>query len=426
MRDVEHTVAGAASQLRPLRDCTILAVLVLGTVEHPLAQEPKSVRAVTSADPYTEASPAAMAKAGYVSFGPFPIGSGHDTRDVMALLGDEPLLWIETAHFRIGCALSPLPLRGDQQWIDSTKDELKRLKVRLPKLNADTRELDPWLRTHLVAQRCEELYGELQSNLGVRDDSFPDAPGNRSVGNPRLFFGIGPYLGNPGKFAVLIMQRVSSLARYTRTYQGRETPHPRRYFDCPAGCMIFSVAEESTNGLMKDDFALYTHLVYNLAFSLYNSYRYAAHDLPPWLVVGLAHWHGRRICPRFPAYERAVDDADHELRDFWRWDERAPGLLRNRAFEPIETLMERADPNAFGIEQHIQSWAFVDFLMTTRKIATMQFLHDMKAPFHELKQQPSHAELLERAKTCLASSFRLDAAGLEAEWRTRLLRSRKK
>ena len=140
----------------------------------------------------------------------------------------------------------------------------------------------------------------------------------------------------------------------------------------------------------------------------------------------MAHWHARRVCPRFPAYERALGDSDHEERDFWRWDERAPGLLRNRAFEPIETLMARADVHAFDLEQHIESWAFVDFLMTTQKSAAMQFLHDLKTPFHQLRQEPSQAELLERARTCLAASFRLDPAGLEAAWRTHLLRGRKK
>ena len=122
---------------------------------------------------------------------------------------------------------------------------------------------------------------------------------------------------------------------------------------------FFAVAEETSNGLLKNDFALYTHLVYNLAYTLYTSYRWFGHDLPPWLIGGLAHWHGRRICPRFPAYEREIDNTNLEQREFWKWDERAPGLLRNGAFESIEALMRRPTMTEFGMEQHIQSWAFV-------------------------------------------------------------------
>jgi len=401
----------------------MLALVLLSVPGHAPAQEPKSVRAVVTVDPYTEPNPAAMAKAGYVSYAPFQFGRRYDTRDIMALLGDEQLLWIETAHFKVGCALSPLPLRGETDWVESTKNELKRLKTRLPRVKADARDLDPWLRTHLIAQRCEELYAEVQDNLGVRDDTFPAAPGH-DPSDPEKFYGLGPYLGLEQKFCVLIVSKASSLARYTRAYQGHETELPRRYFDLDY--MIFSVAEESAAGLMKNDHALYTHLVYNLAYSLYTSYRWFGHDLPPWLIAGLAHWHGRRICPRFPAYERERDNTNLEQREFWRWDQRAPGLLRNGAFESIEALMRRPTTTEFGLEQHIQSWAFVDFLMATRKAATMKYVHEMKDPFHNLRRQPTQEELLVRAKTSLERVFGLDAAGLEAAWKAHLLRGRPK
>jgi len=424
MRDVTHTRSACCRRSRP-RNGAMIALAVLGVLEQASPQEPKSARAVVSVDPYTEADPAAMAKAGYVSFAPFTFGNRVDTRDVMTLLGDEQLLWVETAHFKIGCALSPLQLRGEPDWVESTKNELKRLKNKLPKVRADAKELDPWLRTHLIAQRCEELYAEVQDNLGVRDDTFSAATGH-DPGDPEKFSGLGPYLGLQQKYAVLIPSRAASLARYTRAYQGFETDRPRRYFDLRYGQMVFAVAEETSNGLLKNDFALHTHLAYNLAYTLYTSYRWFGHDLPPWLIGGLAHWHGRRICPRFPAYEREIDDPKLEQREFWKWDERAPGLLRNGAFESIETLMRRPTMTEFGMEQHIQSWAFVDFLMATRKAATMKFLHDMKDPFHTLRRLPSQEELLDRAKTCLQSAFGLDAAGLEAAWKAHLLRARSK
>jgi len=406
----------------------LLATLaLLGSFASANAQDAVAKARARPVDPYTQADPAAMAKAGYVSLGPFPFGTGHGTADIETLLGTEPLLWIETNHFRIGCALSPLELRGaEEEWVGKTRGELKRLKVRLPKVKADTRDLDPWLRTHLIAQRCEDLFTEIRTNLAVPDAQFPASPGHDRDADPRRFYGLGPHFGMPEKFAVLIVQRGASLARYTKAYQGLETQDPRRHFDPGFGCMIFAVAEETTDGLLKNDFALHTHLVYNLAFTLYNSYRFYGHDLPPWLVGGLAHWHGRRICPRFPAYERRVEGDERETRDFWRWDERAPGLLRNRAFESIEKLMARTEVTAFGMEQHIQAWAFVDFLMNTRKAATMQYLHEMKDPFHDRRRPPSTAEFLERSEECRQRAFGMTAAELETAWRAHLLRARPK
>ena len=76
---------------------------------------------------------AALDRAGYVSFGPFAFGHEHNSRMVTELLGTEPLLWIETAHFRIGCALAELPLKGSESW---SRDWIKRTKA----------ELADWLR----------------------------------------------------------------------------------------------------------------------------------------------------------------------------------------------------------------------------------------------------------------------------------------
>ena len=76
-----------------------------------------------------------LQKVGYVSFGPFPFGSNHTTLQVGDLLGTEPLRWIETAHFRIGCALSGVPLRVEEDWreawVQRLKPELKRLATKL-------------------------------------------------------------------------------------------------------------------------------------------------------------------------------------------------------------------------------------------------------------------------------------------------------
>ena len=88
--------------------------------------------------------------------------------------------------------------------------------------------------------------------------------------------------------------------------------------------------------------------------------------------------------------------------------------------------MARTEITEFGMEQHIQSWAFVDFLMTTRKAAAMQYLHEMKDPFHGFRRPPGAVEFRERSTACLTRSFGLDAAGLEQAWRTHLLRARPK
>ena len=411
----------AVSSLR--RSLLGLLCAAVGGLSTACAVAQQGVRRTAGLDPFTKGQPAALQKAGYTSLGPFPFGHGHGSADIEALLGDEAIAWIETAHFRIGCAVAPLALRGAREWTDRTRKELAELKRRLPAVDAATRDLDPGLRAHLVALRCEALYAEVKANLGVADAAFPAEPGGDPK-DPVKFMGRGPHLGMAQKFGVLIVRKGSSLSRYTRRYMGgRESGEPMRHYD-EGAAMTFAVAEESTDGLLRDDLAMHTQLAYNLAFQLYSGYRHYGHDLPPWLSLGLAHWHARRISPRFSAYERQVG-AEREVRDFWKWDERVVGLLRNDALEPLATLLARDEPTAFGMEQHIQAWAFVDWLMRSRKDALRVFLHEFKAPFHQLRRLPSKTELEERGEACLRRAFGADAASLEAAFRTEMLRGRK-
>src|SRR5690606_14746572 len=130
------------------------------------------------------------------------------------------------------------------------------------------------------------------------------------------------------------------------------------------------------------DLALHAYLAFNVAHNLYTSYRSFGHDLPAWLITGLAHWHARRVSPRFPTYDRR-DASDRDARSkFWDWQARVPGLIKNEVFEPLQQLLDRNNAGAFGLEQHIQAWAVVDYLIATRKQQTFAFLHRLKDPFH--------------------------------------------
>jgi hypothetical protein len=135
------------------------------------------------------------------------------------------------------------------------------------------------------------------------------------------------------------------------------------------------------------------------------------------LITGLAHWHSRRVTPRFPTYDRK-DDNDKEARTlFWEWNLRVRGLLKNNAFEPVAAILERPSAGAFGIEQHIQSWALVDFLMTDQKVQAMKFVHDLKAPMFGRRRPPTDAELSARQLECLQQCLGWTPAQFEQAWR---------
>lgn len=377
--------------------------------------------ATAQVDPYTKGDPDAVRAAGYASLGPFPFGTNHASTDIEVLLPNEPLLWLETAHFRIGCALSPRVLPSDndrhrdKEALASVREELQRLARRLPTLRPDTNRLDPWLRAHLIAQRAEDVYQEVQGNLGCSDADFPAAPGD----DPRqaaTFRGLGPFLGLPQKYTILLLQKSASLSRYTAAYQSWSTPSPQRYSDHRFGSAFFGACEESDDSLLRQDLALRTHLTFHVAHNLYQSYRSYSHNLPAWLLTGLAHRHARRISGRYPIYDlRSADGA--ELLAYASWEQRAKTLPRSKDLEPLTTFLDRMDVGTFTARDHLQCWALVDWLMTQHPKATMQFLHAMKDPFHDRLRFPTDDELLARQRATLVQLFGGGAAALEERWR---------
>jgi len=383
-----------------------------------------------SADPYTRGEPEVLAKLGYETFGPFELGTGHDTRAVEALLGTEPLVWIETAHFRLGCALSPVALRGQhdwsKEWIRSVRGELDELRELLPKgrLKKRIRSLDPWLRAHLMARRLEQLYAEVCGVLGRDDEWFRD--GGRDANRPDEFTGVGPYLGMKQKQVVLLLQKSGGMSRYTRQYCGRETSEPVRHHDLGFGSMFWGCSQESADNLFQGDYPLHANLAFNVAHNLYTSYRCFGHDLPPWLVTGLAHWHARRVTPRFPCYDREDPRDRRDRSPFWDWDARVAGLVKHDVFESLADLCAVESAGKFGIEQHMQSWAVVHYLASERPAQLAQFVHDLKDPFHGRLRVPTSEELQRRQRASFAAAFGGEPDALDADWRAFVARQKRR
>jgi len=168
--------------------------------------------------------------------------------------------------------------------------------------------------------------------------------------------------------------------------------------------------------LLRQDLALRTHLTFHVTHNLFTSYRSYGHNLPAWLITGLSHHAARRISTRFPIYDlRGGDNADGS--QYALWAKRCAGLLRTKTFEPLATFVERMDVDTFSLDDHLQCWALVDWMMTQHRDALMRFLHRMKDPFHERLRFPTNEELLRRQRAVMQEELGVDAAGLEQLWR---------
>ena len=107
-----------AERPRPNRDpLLLLSWLVPGVV----AQKSKPVLPPSALDPYTGGKPERLAALGYRSFGPY-VFCQATTEGVCSRLGDVPILWVETQHFRLGSALEEYKPEDPKEL-----DELKKI-----------------------------------------------------------------------------------------------------------------------------------------------------------------------------------------------------------------------------------------------------------------------------------------------------------
>ncbi len=373
--------------------------------------------AQSAPDPHTNNEPAALARAGYRSLGPFAFGTGHDSADIAALLPEEQLLWIETAHFRIGCALPACEVPRDRVWRARLRSELAALDTKLSGVDRSAARLERWPRAHLIAQRLERLYADVQTVLRCDDDDFAEAPGDDREAQ-QADRGEGPFLGQRRPFTVLLLERAASIADYTAAYHGRATTCPKRFLDLQFGTAFVGVAAQSEGGLLLDDETLAAHLTYHVAWQLYSSYRGNEHPLPPWLVNGLAHRHARQASERRPIYFDPYDaDAARRYAD---WGRSGSSQRRRAEGGSLAELMQKVDVEAFSEQEHLQSWAVVDQLVRRQPEALARLMRLLGQPFAATDRFPTVPELHARQATALRLSFGVDPGDIDknAWWRT--------
>lgn len=377
--------------------------------------------AVATVDPYTRGEREPLQRAGYESFGPFPFCMNHDSAAVAALLPEEPIAWIETAHFRLGASLSPLRL-DDRNQQPELRAELKALASKLPGVDPKTRDLDPWLRAHLFAQRLERIHAEVSAVLQVDDDAFSKTPSDPIA--ERTFMGLGPHFGMKEKFTVLLLRDGAHLRRFTAAFHGIATSEPSRQFDHALGCGFVGAAETSVHGTLAKDRAMHANVAYHTAALLYVSYRSYCHDVPAWVIDGLAHDHARAVATDVPIH--VSTDLESATAEYTQWDSLWKSRLAEGRFDSSTEWLEGTNQSALTDEQRLQAWAFVRHLRSLGPTAFPTFFRRLKDPFHRRLRFPTLEELAERQRSAWQEAFGATARELFAAWQKQPLRKEKK
>lgn len=386
--------------------CWLASLLVLGCVAAQQPSQGKSggpddeIAKIASKDPYTGGDPAVMAAAGVVAYAPFEWADGNSTAKLDTVLGERRILWMETAHFRIGLSLSSVPIPEEQRKRRALLDELGLLHRRLPKAPEKPKRLDPWLRMHLYAQRLEALYAEFSSLLGLRDEDFPDG---------------SKFLNLPDKFLVLLFQKKSDLARYSDRFCGLREEVTLRHYHLKSHQMVAALASEGLENF--DEAGLHGLMLYMVAHNLLNGYNGFHYQMPLWLDEGLAHWFSRKVESDTVNVQILDSEAVAEDKQA-NW----PLKVRRRAqhagvlfsYDKVASWQRFED---MGYHAHSQAWSRVDFLIARDRLKFGNMVRKLKGLGPVLNGLRPPEELTKLCTELLQSEFGLTPDRFDQDWR---------
>ncbi|MCP3917036.1 MAG: hypothetical protein GY711_15930 [bacterium] len=356
------------------RHAFLLLLLLLATLSAPLvhAQHKKQgagMEEFEEVDPYTLGERERMDALGYVAFAPFPWNGTERTVQVRENMGGVPTLFVETAHFRILSTLGTYEIPNDREEKARFKAEIGRLKKKLGRIKVPKKKVDPWLRLHIYAQRAEELYSEFCKDFGLTDESFPAE---------------APFLGRPHKLLLVLCQRKSEFARYTRKYYGAEYEYSLNWGG-PKEPMFFGANVEileSSWGETEDvpfDSMLYCRIAGGLASNFVDGYRGAVFSAPRWFTTAIGHVYIRRFDARYSIVggrqtNRGPDD------DSWRWEPRVRALVKNAFYAKAPATFAWQELGEMNVRDHMVVWSKLEYLMNEAEGDRKAYLEAMCAP----------------------------------------------
>jgi len=348
------------------------ALLCLASLSVPaLAQRNKDLaRNDPQLDPYTQANPELWEKAGIVSMGGFAFGDS-DTQTIDSQLPTSDIRWIETQHFKIGFALGNYKVPQKEK--AKLLAELTALSEILPEVKPKEKNLDPWLRLHLYARRCEALYTRFLELVQVDDSVFPD--GTKPWDTTGTYWGEGPYLGEKGKYEVLILPTEAAHVTYLRDNFGLTLKKSQRWNIVSRQAISVTIHEKQ--GSLKVDTAMHAHVAFNLGHNFLDGFKFYAYDSPIWLREGLGHFMEREISEKYNTFDGGEGSVP-EMTKKSDWGAEAIKLARSGKAPRMAAMVRFKNYGELELDHHFTTWSMVDFLVRAHPDEFAQLIKGLK------------------------------------------------
>lgn len=325
-------------------------------------------------DPYTKNEDEAIKAAGYERIDRIKWDPRYGSDRIEQAIGDTKIRWIETEHFRIGCALKSWKIPGHERDVRKRiRDELKELKKKLPTVKPNAKSLDPWLRAHLYAQRLENLYTQFQELMGVTDADFVQDGARLGAKN----MGRGPYMGLKQKFGVILFHKESNCSRYLTTFTDAAGTGPSRWYLAEPDMFVFATAADSLDGVYMDDTALYAHVTFHVLHNMIDGYRGFYYRGPFWWQEGIIHSFRRELSKEHNNFSHCEDKSER-IFGITDWERRVYGAVDHEIFKPFADIWQQHDYKGTKFRDHLEIWSRVEFLRSFGDDKFGKFIDAMK------------------------------------------------
>ncbi|MFT4709435.1 MAG: hypothetical protein ACI9D0_000130 [Bacteroidia bacterium] len=302
-----------------------------------------------------EGLPEVMGAGGILSHGGFVFGRS-DTDGVDEFHGNLDIRWIETEHFEIGYAGPPYKVSAQER--KAVQLELATLAELFPEIKPKKALIDPWLRAHMYAVRCEQIYAQFMEIMQVTGDEFPS--GEKQWDGTGTYWGEGPHLGQKGKYELMIMPSEGDLEAYLSEQFGVQSKKTNRWNVNELDTI--SVTMQMREGDLKKDLALHGHVAFNLAHNLLDGFKHYSYDTQIWLHEGLAHWFEREINPKFNSFDSG-EGSKGVMSKKEDWDKEVLILVRGDKAPRMAELANIKNYADLTLDQHYVTWSMVKFLL---------------------------------------------------------------
>jgi len=331
-----------------------------------MAQKGKLSKNAPANCPWCHGDKEMMKVGGIFSHGGFDFAAPpSNTGSVDEFFAGKDVYWIESAHFELGLALGPQKVGPDEA--KRIRAELTELAEFFPEVDTKARVLEPFMRTHIYALRVEKAWKRFLELMCVRDSDFPDGKSVWLLGTP--YWGEGPYVGQKGKFELLVLptatDQVSFLQaqfgltmRRTQRWNVTDPQHP----DKDRSTLI--VTTNLTENELYTDIQLYGHCIFNLAIQLLDGFKHYSYDTPCWIREGLGHLMEREITPKYNTYDASEGSLGVKVNKE-NWDVEVKEIITAGKAPRLAELCALKSYAEFDRNDHYACWSMTKFMATT-------------------------------------------------------------